>query len=250
MKLRTSVIGSVLVLVLAVSGFAVAGGDGEEAADDPADSSTEQEPFVGLALADAASLAEDEDRPWRLGRQDATEFVLTADLVPGRVTFEVDDGLVTHATIESPNTDPSDTSQVEDPARAELIAAGLLRLLTVDNSFGGTDVFDDIRVARTLGSGEGALAPLDLEMVAGTLSELGMVLFIDNADIEIAALFETSPTGVAVVSVERIELLDDHAELELSLWCGSLCGVFLTYEAIPVDGGWEITGTTGPIAVS
>jgi hypothetical protein len=53
-----------------------------------------------------------------------------------------------------------------------------------------------------------------------------------------------------VVNVERIDLLDDRAEIELGVWCGSLCGVYVTYEATPMDGGWEITDTPGPIAMS
>ena len=187
-------------------------------------------------------MADGENRPWRVAREDGESFALTDDLVPGRVTFEVDGGTVTAAAIEQPNTDPPIVSGDSD--RAELIAAALERLLTVDNGFGGRDVFDDIRVASQ------NLEPLDLDFVIAALSRLGSVQVIDDAAVEIEALFDRPPVGVAVVSVERVELLDDRAEVELHLWCGSLCGVFLTYEAVPVDGGWEITGTTGPIAMS
>ena len=94
------------------------------------------------------------------------------------------------------------------------------------------------------------LEGLDLQLIAEALSELGGVRYIDNADTEIEALFEESPAGVAVVSVEDILLLDDRAEVELRLWCGSLCAVFLTYEAVPDDNGWTIVGTIGPIAMA
>ena len=43
-----------------------------------------------------------------------------------------------------------------------------------------------------------------------------------------------------LVSVDRILLLDDRAEVELRYWCGSLCAVFLTYEAVPDHNGWTI----------
>ncbi len=251
MRLRFSVIGVVLLVALTVTGFAAAGRDGGGPGDGPADSATQQERFVGLTLDEAAVLAETEGRVWRIAREDDTDFALTADLDPGRVTFEIDDGIVTSAQIERPSAGPpGGNTVVEDPARAELIAAAVLRLVTVDNSFGGADVFDDIRVARTVGSDGSPLAPLDLELVSGTLSDFGTVLFIDDADTEITALFDESPPAVAIVAVERIDLLDDRAEIEMRLWCGSLCGVFLTYEAAPVEGGWEITGTTGPIAMS
>ena len=251
MKLRYGVAGAVLIQALVVGGIATAIDGGETGSDGPTDTATQSESFVGLTIPEATALAEDEGRPWRIGRQDDEAFVLTDDLVPGRVTFEIDDGTVTSAFIEHPSTPSPSDAIAEDPARADLIAAAVKQLLTVDNSFGGVDVFDDIRVAAVIGADPGQpLQGLDREMIAETLSELGAVRYVDNADAEIKALFEESPTGVAVVSVERVLILDDRAEVEMRLWCGSLCGVFLTYEAAPQDGGWDITGTIGPIAMS
>ncbi len=219
--------------------------------DGPTDPATQSESFVGLTISEATALAEDEGRPWRIGRQDDEEFGFDGDLVPGRVTFEIDEGTVTSATIEHESVPPPGDAIVEDPARADLIAVAVKRLLTVDNSFGGVDVFDDIRIARVVGSDpDQPLGGLDLDLIDATLSELGAVRYIDDADAEIGVLFEESPAGVAVVSVEDILLLDDRAEVELRLWCGSLCGVFVTYEAVPDDGGWNIVGTVGPIAMS
>ena len=251
MKLRYGIAGAVLILAVAAGGIATAIGDGETGSDRPTDNTTQDGSFVGLTLPEATSLAEDEGRPWRIGRQDDEPFVLTDDLVPGRVTFDIDNGTVTSAIIEQPNTDSPGDAIDEDPARAGLIAAAVKRLLTVDNGFGGVDVFDDIRVAAVIGSDPGQpLQGLDLELIAATLSEVGAVRYIDDIDTETEALFEESLAGVAVVSVEDVLLLDDRAEVELRLWCGSLCGVFLTYEAVPADGGWNIVGIIGPIAMS
>ncbi len=94
------------------------------------------------------------------------------------------------------------------------------------------------------------LQGLDLELISAKLSELGTVRFVDDADAESEALFEESAAGVAVVSVERVLLLDDRAEVELRYWCGSVCAVFLTYEAVPDASGWTIVGTVGPIAMA
>ncbi len=251
MQLRYGIAGAVLILGLAVGGIATAIGDGETGSDDPTDTATQSENFVGLTLAEATARAEDEDRRWRIGRQDDESLVLTDDLVPGRVTFEIDNGTVTAAIIEQPNTDSPGDAIAEDPARAALIAAAVKRLLTVDKGFGGVDVFDDIRVAAVIGSDPGQpLQGLDLELISATLSELGAVRYIDNADTESEALFEESAAGVAVVSVERVLLLDDRAEVELRYWCGSVCAVFLTYEAVPDASGWTIVGTIGPIAMA
>lgn len=251
MRLRYGIAGAVLILTLAVGGIATAMAGGEGSDDGLSDTVGHGQPFVGLTISDATALADDEGRTWRIGRQDDEGFALTDDLVPGRVTFEIDDGTVTSATIESPSVPSADDAIVEDPSRADLIAIAVKRLLTVDNGFGGVDVFDDIRLADVVGANpDQPLQDLDLELIAATLADLGTVRFVDDADAEIGMLFEESPAGVAVVSVEHVLLLDDRAEVELRLWCGSLCGVFLTYQAVPDDGGWNIVGTVGPIAMS
>ncbi|HEY5686293.1 MAG TPA: hypothetical protein VIY70_13040, partial [Acidimicrobiia bacterium] len=83
------------------------------------------------------------------------------------------------------------------------------------------------------------------------------VTFVADAQAEAKRLFEASteasavsPGLPAVVSIGDVRIAGGRAELDLSLWCGSVCGVFLTYEVVATDGGWEVTGTVGPIAVS
>jgi hypothetical protein len=56
--------------------------------------------FVGMPLDQASSWAEELGRQWRVGREDGVDLPVTADLVPGRVTFTIEDGVVTAATIE------------------------------------------------------------------------------------------------------------------------------------------------------
>ena len=229
-----------VVLALAVTALALSGDDPDAAGDDSG--------FVGLSLDDAIDRAEAQERPWRISRQDGESFAITDDLVPGRVTFEVDDGVVTSATFEEEYTPSADSGLEDAEERAGLLASALLRLATVDNGFGGRDVFDDIRVA---GSIDGVpLTPLDRDFIESALSPIGEVTWIDDLDAQAAELFDAPSTGVALLAVDRLEMLDDRAEVELRLWCGSLCGVFLTYEAVPSDSGWEITGTVGPISMA
>jgi heat shock protein HslJ len=215
------------------------------------DQTLEEAAFIGLTRDAAIRLAVDQGRLWRISRQDDEFFAHDAQLLVGRVTFEIDNGNITSASIERDTPPDPGNDVVEDPARANLIADAAQRLLTVDNGFGGADVFDDIRIATVIGADPGQpLQFLDLEMIAVAVEQLGTVHYIDDADTEINTLLEESPAGVAVVSVERLVILDDRAEVEMRLWCGSLCGVFLTYEAEPQNGGWHITGTTGPTAMS
>lgn len=216
---------------------------------DPATGGSSEE-FVGLSEQDATALAEQQGRPWRVGRRDAETFALTADLMPGRITFEIDGGVVTAAEIERPSG-PGDAGRTPDLGRADLIADALRRLVTTDNSFGGRDVFDEFLVGSVVGGDQPTeLTPLDRDFITAALSDLGDVVFVADADAEIQARFDAPSPGTAVLSVDDLLLLDDRAEAEVALWCGSLCAVFLTYEAVPDDGGWLITGTTGPIAVS
>ncbi len=112
-KTKTGYFVSAAVVVAGAIGPAACGGTGEvkPAPDAPvpveSDSGTgasggtmlagdvlEAVDFVGMTLDVAGSWAEES------GRQDGEDFALTEDFVPGRVTFTVEDGIVTAATIE------------------------------------------------------------------------------------------------------------------------------------------------------
>ena len=47
----------------------------------------------------AIAAAEADGRPWRIGREDDEQFLVTQDFIEDRVTFEIDDGEVTKATL-------------------------------------------------------------------------------------------------------------------------------------------------------
>jgi hypothetical protein len=69
------------------------------AATKPADPADPAAAYVGLTKAAAIARAKSEQRPWRIGREDDEQFMLTQDFVENRVTFEIDDGKVTKATL-------------------------------------------------------------------------------------------------------------------------------------------------------
>jgi hypothetical protein len=249
-----------LAIGLAIGGIALASGDGDEeradtVAADGADTMgfDDPAPFVGMPKNEAIARAESEGRPWRIGLEDGEAFALTADLWPGRVTFEVEDGVVTAAEIEVENTDPPADGPpvIEDEAQARLVADAVKRLVTDDNSFGGASVFDEILIGRFIaGDPDRPLQWLDLEMAAAALDGVARVTFVDDTAAEIEARFDAAPTRTAVVTISDLVLLDDRAEIGMELWCGPLCGVYLTYGAEPAAEGWTITGPIGPIAMS
>jgi hypothetical protein len=97
--------GGIAAALVIVIGLAACGGSDDAATparegrtttterDDPAPA------YVGLSKADAIAQAEADDRPWRIGREDDEQFALTQDFIEDRVTFEIDDGTVTTATL-------------------------------------------------------------------------------------------------------------------------------------------------------
>lgn len=216
--------------------------------------------FVGLALDDAVALAEEQGRPWRIGREDDEFFALTQDYVLGRVTFEIDEGLVSMAFIEGEEGSGDDSEPPppggggpalpEDPSRSQLLGAAISRMVKTDNSFGGGEPFARIEIATGVGEPPSAqLTELDRELIAAEIEDVARVEFVPSAEEAIEG-YSGRNAMVAVVSVGEFRIDDDRAEVDLALWCGDLCGVFLTYEAELVDGTWRIIGTTGPIAVS
>ncbi|HEY5683757.1 MAG TPA: hypothetical protein VIY70_00135, partial [Acidimicrobiia bacterium] len=148
---RIPVIVTAIVLALGVAA-AWAVGAGAAATGSGADRESETSEFVGLAKDAGIALAEEQGREWRIASEDGEDFALDASLVVGRVTFDIADGVVVAAQIESdaPSTQTSAPEPV-DPDRAAVMVAGLRELVFVDNMFGGGPVFDDILVATVIG---------------------------------------------------------------------------------------------------
>lgn len=137
---------------------------------------------------------------------------------------------------------------------AAVLAAATYRLLTVDHGFGADAVapFSEVHVAEQVGTRAGALLQsLERQLIAAAVSQAGAdVDFETDPNGLIEKLFDAPRPGVAVVVFDEFRLETGRAEIDLHLWCGSLCGIFLTYEAIQEDGVWIITGPIGPIAMS
>ncbi len=249
---------SILVLVLSASAVALALGTldaGDGADGDQPTASADEAPFIGLTSDAASALAETEGRRWRVGREDGERFALTEDFIVGRVTFEIDDGTVTTASIERPFEDLDDSSQPltqEQRDTADMLAAAVRELLTVNHGFSDTPQFTDVYVGNALGGlGGEPLEPLQLERIAAAVNEMGATAeYLEDPDGLITELFEKTPEGAAVVIIDSLEVLPGGAVVELHYWCTSQCVVFVSYELASVDGEWTVTGLAGPIAMS
>jgi hypothetical protein len=135
---------------------------------------------------------------------------------------------------------------------ADLQTAAIVRLLTTDNSFGAdASPFTEIEIGSNIGGDANRpLEPSTFENVTAALPSSVEVAVVADVEATIQRLFEQDQIRTAVASIEDLRINGSRAELDMRLWCGSLCGVFLTYEAEVGDIGWTILGTTGPIAMS
>lgn len=248
-----------MLVVVGLAAMSCGGSDDSDGgADRPAtdgEQTVESSRFVGLTTDDAVALAESEGRLWRISRDGEEYFAIDASQVEGRVTFEVDDGIISVAGIET-ESGPADTvpddGLIDDPVLAQLQADAVLRLVTVDHSFESDRLPFDTVVVSSLIAGDSSrrLEPLALELVAAGIAADAAVTFTQNPDAEIADFAASRTSGVAVVRIDDIRIDADQAEIDLGLWCGTVCGVSLTYQAELDADRWTITDIVGPVAVS
>jgi hypothetical protein len=90
-----------LVAISLLSGASACGDDGgtQPGGDDPG-SQTEAEfaEYLGLETEAAGALAEQNDRPWRVVREDVVDLAVSMDYVENRLNFAVEDGKVVEVT--------------------------------------------------------------------------------------------------------------------------------------------------------
>ena len=142
----------------------------------------------------------------------------------------------------------------------ELMAAGLRQLVTVDHTFGdGPPPFNRYLVLDTTdpqagaGSGDGRARPLtaaERDAIDAALDPLGLVEFINEPDDWRTPELVPTIKGSVILGVGEPTIEDGSALVPVSLWCGGLCGTWLTYRVELADGTWSVTGIEGPVAMS
>jgi hypothetical protein len=148
-----------------------------------------------------------------------------------------------------------------DPS-AEVMAAAITQLVTRDHTFGrGKHRFAEYLIQRRIDSSAGnpigtpkkTLRELtDAERVAieAVVAPLGPVRFVeDPADWRTKDLRPTVD-GSVILGVGEPVIGDGTALVPVSLWCGGLCGTWLTYRLTLANDVWRVAGTKGPISIS
>jgi hypothetical protein len=156
-------------------------------------------------------------------------------------------------TASTPDTTPRGDS-------AAVMAAAVERLVTRDHTFGGDHRFTEYLVlsrtdpsAGSPGGPKTSARPLtaaERESIAAAVAGRGPHRFIDDPSQGRTDDLQPVVEGSAIISVGEPVIGDGTARVPAALWCGNVCGTWLTYRVDRVGGAWRVTGTEGPTAVS
>lgn len=164
-----------------------------------------------------------------------------------------------------PSRTPSAKSPTDDQEQIEIYAEVIRHLVTEDHTFGhGSSPFKHVYVVngaiRDAGDARGnhfgpAPQPFPSTVVNGIeqeLRDLPPLEFVTAAD----KLREgrqgmggVRNNGV-IITLGPIEYEGGEVHVGNGLWCGGLCGQWLTYVLQEKEGHWRIAGTTGTTAIS
>jgi hypothetical protein len=159
----------------------------------------------------------------------------------------------------------TDTSTVGDSVESQtpqMMAAALVELITENHGFSDgpapftvyliqnrTDPSAVIVDAPT----DDSIRPLtDTEMraIENAVSEYGTVRWIDDPAQWQAPDLNPTVEGAAILGVGEPVVEDQSGLVPVSMWCGGLCGTWLTYRLDLTNTAWIVTGIEGPIAIS
>lgn len=172
----------------------------------------------------------------------------------------VDTAATTAPTTSSTTTSSTTTSSLPADPTPELMGLALRDLLTEMSTFGSGHRFAAVLVLTSTdeqaGTGMlgGTARPLTIDeqqtiesAIDGLTDDVRWV--DDPGDWRTDDLMPVIP-GSAIIGVGEVVFDDAGALIPVSLWCGGLCGTWFTWRAELTDGGWEITGVEGPVAIA
>lgn len=173
-----------------------------------------------------------------------------------------DDTTVGEPPGEPPTTEPEVDPPTADPA-AEIMAAAAYQLVTVDHTFGaGPSPFTTLLVQTAIDPAAGTatddpeadprlLTSAERDAIEAALSPVATLVWIDDPDDYITEDLAPSIEGAAIIGLGEPTVEATTALAPVSMWCGGLCGTWLTYGLeLDDDAAWTVTGIEGPVAIS
>jgi len=150
----------------------------------------------------------------------------------------------------------------EREVSAEVMAAAIRQLITKDHTFGqGAHPFTEYLIQDHVDPSAGApadpdaqaprvLTDTELAAIEAVVAPFGPHRVVGDADEWRTEDLQPAIEGSAILGVGEPAIDGDTALVPVSLWCGNVCGTWLSYRLDRVDGVWTVTGTEGLVAVS
>ena len=148
-------------------------------------------------------------------------------------------------------------SPAPDPTRVEIYTAAFRSLAETERWF--EPVLLDDRICPGIGDIGPSLEPggCDEQFTQGEqaailagLSDLPGVRFVDDAERVEDRIFRGRLLRAGLLSVGVIDGDDERVTVGGRSYCGGLCAHWMTLVLRNGAQGWEVTGTTGPIAIA
>ncbi len=151
----------------------------------------------------------------------------------------------------------SDASQTP-----EMMAAALVELITEDHGFAeGPPPFTEYLIQNRIDTSAGnatasasesarQLTVAEREAIEQAVAEYGVVRWIDNPSDWRTPDLAPTIEGAAILGVGEPVIEADTGLVPVSMWCGGVCGTWLTYRLDMIEAVWVVTDIEGPIAVS
>ncbi len=146
-------------------------------------------------------------------------------------------------------------------AEIAIHAAVTRQLVEFDNTFGPHHRFSQVLIVDHLdvdaadplrqGQSAGPFSEDQRSAIAAAITHLAPVRFITSQGqfIRQDVLAPVIP-GSVIITLGPVDFDDDGATVGVSLWCGGVCGLWITYRVIEGPDGWTVTGTEGDWVIS
>ena len=141
------------------------------------------------------------------------------------------------------------TTPIDDAWKTEILVKATMHLLRNDTTFGADHVFPTVLVVDHLKDGT-PLTPDQMNALSTAITNVSEVQFISDQNDFITDDLHPTIEGAAIITLSEPDIGGNEATIDMEMWCGGLCGIWLTYALEVGDAGWEVLGTVGPIAIS